>query len=268
MSGETPGAVAARLERRLLELGSRERAAGAKAYLKSPLEFVGVDTPTLRREVRRLLRERRDATKRELLALVRALWARPVFELRAFAIELLTARQEALTPVDLPLVERLLRESGTWALVDAIAPRVVGPLFERAPERVGPVLDRWAEDDDFWLRRAALLALLVPLRRGGGDWPRFVRYADGMLGEREFFLRKAIGWVLREVAKTRPERVVEFLSPRMARVSGLTLREATKHLSRRQRLALGSPRAATRRGASAGRLARRIQLREDPPRKR
>ena len=71
--------------------------------------------------------------------------------------------------------------------------------------------------------------------------------------------------VLREVAKTRPERVVEFLSPRLARVSGLTLREATKHLSRRHRLALGSPRAATRRGAS---VARRTKLREDPPRKR
>ena len=265
MKSETPGAIAARVERRLGELGSRERAAGSKAYLKSELEFTGNDLPTIRREARSLLRERRDASKRELLGIVRALWARPVFELRAFAIELLAARQEALKPTDVPLLERLLRDSGTWALVDAIAPRVVGPLFERHPERVGPVLDRWAEDDDFWLRRAALLALLVPLRRGGGDWRRFVRYADGMLGEREFFLRKAIGWVLREVAKTRPERVVEFLSPRLARVSGLTLREATKHLSRRQRLALGSPRAATRRGAS---VARRTKLREDPPRKR
>ena len=265
MKSETPGSIAARLEQRLYALGSRERAEGAKAYLKSELEFAGVDTPTLRREVRELLRARRELTKRELLALVRALWARPVFELRAFAVELLAAREDALTPAELPLLERLLRDSGTWALVDAIAPRIVGPLFERHRERVGPVLDRWAEDEDFWLRRAALLALLVPLRRGGGDWRRFVRYADDMLGEREYFLRKAIGWVLREVAKTHPERVVEFLSPRLARVSGLTFREATKHLSRRHRLALGSPRAAARRSAS---VARRTQLGEDPRRER
>jgi len=64
------------------------------------------------------------------------------------------------------------------------------------------VLDRCC-DDDFWLRRSAMLGLLRPLRAGGGDFERFARYADAMLEEKEFFVRKAIGWVLREVAKRR-----------------------------------------------------------------
>jgi len=92
------------------------------------------------------------------------------------------------------------------------------------------VLDRWATDENFWVRRAALLALLRPLRRGEGDFDRFARYADMMLAEREFFIRKAIGWVLREVSKKRPALLRELVASHGAQMSGLTRREATKYL--------------------------------------
>jgi 3-methyladenine DNA glycosylase AlkD len=91
------------------------------------------------------------------------------------------------------------------------------------------VLDRWATDDDFWIRRSALLAWLRPLR-AGVPLERFLSYADAMLGEKEFFIRKAIGWVLREVGKRRPEEVTAWLAPRTHRSSGVTMREATKYL--------------------------------------
>jgi hypothetical protein len=136
---------------------------------------------------------------------------------------------------DIGLIEDLLRESRGWALVDNLAASVAGDLVERFPRKLAPVLDRWAKDGDFWLRRSALLALLLPLRRGGGDFARFCRYADGMLAEKEFFIRKAIGWVLRETAKKTPERVVDWLLPRAARASGLTVREACKHLPARDK---------------------------------
>jgi alkylated DNA nucleotide flippase Atl1/3-methyladenine DNA glycosylase AlkD len=213
----------------LRPLGTPRRAVGAKAYLKSDLQFFGVDTPALRREARAWLRARRGTGRAALTRLVEALWRRPVHELRAFAIELLMARQALLDGADVELLESLLRRSATWAYVDPIAIQVVGPLAERHPE-LGAVLDRWSADPDFWLRRAALLALLRPLARGEGDWERFVRYADAMLGEREFFVRKAIGWVLREVAKRQPRRVAAFLSSRRDRIAGLTLREAVKYL--------------------------------------
>ena len=110
---------------------------------------------------------------------------------------------DRLQPADIVLVERLLREAHTWALVDELAAVVVGGLVEHHPE-LGAVLDRWAVDGDLWIRRSALLALLVPLRRGDGDFARFSRYADAMLGETEFFIRKAIGWVLRTSAGSAP----------------------------------------------------------------
>lgn len=152
-------------------------------------------------------------------------------------VELLACYGMRLEARDGALLERLLRESRTWALVDPLAISVAGPLSERHPEAVG-VLHRWAADGDFWLRRAALLSLLPELRRGAGDWDRFGGFADPMLDEREFFVRKAIGWVLRDTARRRPDLVYEWLLPRAHRASGVTLREAVKALSERQRAAV------------------------------
>ncbi|MGO8687073.1 MAG: DNA alkylation repair protein [Candidatus Dormibacteria bacterium] len=131
----------------------------------------------------------------------------------------------------------LLRESRTWALVDELAAVVVGGLVERHPE-LGSTLDRWAGDPDFWIRRSALLALLLPLRRGAGDFARFAAYAETMLDEREFFIRKAIGWVLRDTGRKRPGLVYEWLLPRAWRASSVTVREAVKPLSPEQRAAI------------------------------
>jgi 3-methyladenine DNA glycosylase AlkD len=150
------------------------------------------------------------------------------------AVELLDRFGSILTPADLRLVERLIRGSKTWALVDPLAINVAGGLVQRFPE-LGDELDRWTVDRDFWVRRSALLALLRPLRRGEGDFRRFAGYADRMLEEREFFIRKAIGWVLRETGKVRPRQVARWLRPRAAMASGVTVREAVKYLSRADR---------------------------------
>ena len=233
-----------------------ERAAGAKRYLKSELEFIGVATPAFRAAVRAALDAHGPVARGELRAAVKDLWGRPVFELRAAAVELLDRHAKTLEPPDLALIERMLREAGTWALVDWLATRVAGPLVERRPELVA-ALDRWAADPNLWIRRAALLTLLMPLRRGGGDFERFCRYADGMLEEREFFIRKAIGWVLREVAKRRPEVVESWLRPRLARASGLTVREAVRHLPAEVRAALVEQRTASRRPEPATASGRR-----------
>ena len=108
------------------------------------------------------------------------LWAQPVHECRMACVELLSAYGDRLDRTDAPLLEGFLRESRTWALVDGLAISVVGRLVERCPELKIRAGDRWATDGDFWLRRSALLALLVPLREGRGDFEQFGRYADSM----------------------------------------------------------------------------------------
>ncbi len=238
--------LAIRIETALWRLADPERARGAKAYLKSDLEFIGARAPDLRRAIKAELKATASLDRLVLLAAVEALWTRPVLELRGAAAEMLRLRGAMLEAPDLALVERLLRESRTWALVDSLSAHVAGALVERFPDLVRE-LDRWAIDEDFWVRRAAMLTLLLPLRRGGGDFERFARYADAMLEEKEFFIRKAIGWVLREVSKKRPELVTEWLRPRARRASGVTMREALRYLPSADRDALLAARGTVRR---------------------
>ena len=151
---------------------------------------------------------------------------------------MLTDRRALLQAADAQLIEKMLRTAGTWALVDGLAADVMGSLVERFGELTA-TLDRWAVDDNFWIRRSAMLSLLVPLRRGDPrHFDRFAGYADAMLGEREFFIRKAIGWVLRETAKRQPDLVADWLTPRAHLASGVTVREAVKWLPAAQRDAL------------------------------
>ncbi len=224
-----PDRAAGELEAELRSRGDPVRAVQEKRYLKSEREHFGVTVPGIRAAVVGWAQGHPGLARSDLLALVARLWNRPAHECRFAAVELLERFGPLLEPTDLSFLQQLIRGSGTWALVDGLAATVTGGLLERHPE-LAEALDAWADDPDFWVRRSALLALLGPLRRGEGDFERFGRYADGMLEEKEFFIRKAIGWVLRETGKKRPERVHAWLLPRAARASGLTVREAVKPL--------------------------------------
>jgi 3-methyladenine DNA glycosylase AlkD len=225
--------AAAEIEANLRAVGTPERAEGEKRYLNSELTHLGAIMPQIRREVRSFARAHDDLDHDELIALVEALWSARVHETRMAATMLLEAYPMLLGPRDLTLIERLIRESRTWALVDGLAASVTGPILVRRP-RSASRLDRWARDDDLWVRRSALLAMIEPLK-GGADFGRFADYADAMLDEKEFFIRKAIGWVLREAARTRPNEVYEWLAPRTDRASGVTVREAVKYLEPKRR---------------------------------
>ncbi len=222
-------ATADALEEELRAQGSPKRAAGEKRYLKSDLTFHGTTVWQIERSVRSFTVEQPVEDHDGLVAFVAELWRKPVHERRMAAVMLLERHRQLLGVGDLPLLERLIRESRTWAYVDVLAGDVVGPVSAGVPG-AGEVLDRWATDPDLWLRRAALLSQLRPLR-DGAPLDRFLRYADAMLEEREFFIRKAIGWVLRETGRRRPAEVAAWLAPRTHRASGVTIREAVKYLS-------------------------------------
>jgi len=221
-------AIAAEMERALEKRGTKERAVKEKAYLKSELEHFGCDSASVE-EIVKAARKDHALDHDVLIGLVRALWKKPIHELRASAVVLLVKEVKKLEPGDLPLLEKLVRESKTWAYVDALAANVIGPLVVRNPA-LNEELDRFAKDGDFWIRRTAMLALLRPLREGGGDFARFARYADAMIEEKEFFIRKAIGWILRDTSKKQPKLVIDFIAPRAHRASGVTIREAVKYL--------------------------------------
>jgi 3-methyladenine DNA glycosylase AlkD len=218
----------------LRSVAGPDRAEQEKRYLKSDLQFLGASFWETQRVVKAFVGGASPLDHDGLVALVETLWQAPIHERRAAAVVLLELHPKLLSPADLPLVERLLRESRTWALVDGLAANVIGGILAGAPAEVTPVLDRWSTDPDFWIRRSSLLAELRPLR-DGANLARFLRRADAMLDEKEFFIRKAIGWVLRDVGKRRPAEVVVWIAPRTHRASGVTMREVVKYLPAKDR---------------------------------
>ncbi|MCJ7509410.1 MAG: DNA alkylation repair protein [Dehalococcoidia bacterium] len=229
-----------RFRQQFQELADPERAAQEKRYLKSPFKFYGVSVPKIRAVARQFKRENKGISKQALWDLCQALWQGESHEERALAMLLLEEYRTLLDYSDMPSLERMLRESINWDQVDQISVHLVGAVL-RKDQRALEYLKGWSRDPNFWIRRAALLSQLLLFRAGKGDRGLFYSFADGMMEEKEFFIRKAIGWVLREMSRVEPEEVFRFVADNRTRMSGVTLREATRrlpqHLAFRQRLA-------------------------------
>ncbi len=217
------------LERALAEVGDPTRAAQEKAYMKSAMAFHGVPAQGLKEIGAAWLKAHPRLTVGDLRALVDAAYDSSWFDLRSLALVLLLKKQRLLTLDDAPWMEALVRRSACWAHVDAIATHPAGDVLRSFPA-MDAHLRRWAVDPDFWVRRLALLADLGELRAGRGDFARFEDLSVPMLGEKEFFIRKAIGWVLRDTSRKRPELVQAYVARHGDQMSGLTRREATRRL--------------------------------------
>lgn len=224
-----PEAAALEIVESLRPLGTSGRAEHEKRYLRSDLEFFGVTVPDTRRVVSTAFRRHPGLGREAVVAWATALWREPVHERRMAAVELLRLAVKQLSARDLDVVETLIRESRTWALVDALATGVAGVIAIQDPSSWSRI-DAWAADDDFWVRRSAMLALLPRIRGGQPDLERFDRYAKAMLDEEEFFIRKAIGWVLREISKRDPGWAAGWTAAHMRQISGVTFREAIRRL--------------------------------------
>ncbi|MGW8557308.1 DNA alkylation repair protein [Streptomyces tubercidicus] len=230
------GSPAESLRAALNALADPVRADQQRAYLHSELHHLGLRVPDLRHCVTQTRRALGPRPGYDVLALARDLWsaqeshAEPVYDYRRAAVEILVQYAGALDAAGLKDVEALLRQCRTWALVDPLAVHCVGAVALRDPA-AGKVLDRWITDPDFWLRRSALLALLPAIRTGRPDNQRLTRYADTLVDEREFFLRKALGWVLRETSLRDPQLVLDWLDRHGSRVAALTRREALRRLT-------------------------------------
>ena len=228
-----PAVAAARLTDELRSLGTPERAVSERAYLKSDYVHLGVAVPAVRGVARSFLRS--DAGRGhgqhghdDLVALVDELWDSDVYERRLLGVELINGAPARWAAADLVWIEGLLRRCHTWALVDGLAAIAVGRIVAADPAGL-EVLDRWVGDPDMWVRRSAVLGLR-DLNRGALELDRFERYADVLLGEREFFIRKVLGWVARETGRSQPEFVSTWVRANLHRMNGVTIREAVKHL--------------------------------------
>ena len=219
------------------------RAVSEQAYLKHSFdEHLGVSVPVTRRIVADW---RRDAglDPDDALAVARELWRSPVFDDRRAAAEIWVAEAPRLGPEHLDELAVMVAGGRTWALVDPLAHVAAGVVLTAHPHSVG-VADTWSTDASFWVRRLSVLCLSRPVRAGAVPFATFDRVADRLVDEREFFVAKAIGWVLRDIGRHDPASVAGWCTPRMARMSGVTWREARKVLAPEEVAALEVRRAA------------------------
>lgn len=202
-----------------------ERAVPMAAYMRDQFPFLGLPSPTVKRLSREIMAGVDRPDERDLRAVSTICWRMAEREYQYFACGLLRRHVAVCGPGFLTVARHLVTTKPWWDTVDALAAHTVGPLVARHPE-LRTTMDEWAVDADLWLVRTAILHQLT--YKEATDGPRLFRYCREQAGHPDFFVRKAIGWALREYARTRPDEVRAFVEA--TELSGLSAREATKHL--------------------------------------
>ncbi len=220
----------------LAAAGDPDRAVQQQAYMKSDLPYRGLTSPQLKAVLRPLLAEHRFTEREDWEAAVRELWDGATHREEWYAaIALLRhpAYRPWVDPRLLPLLEHLLRTGAWWDVVDEVSAHLVGQVLLEHRSDVTGVMDDWSVDADMWVRRSAMLSQLRHKQQTDTNLLRRVLDAnlDDTTYGHEFFIRKALGWALREHAKTDPAWVRDYLRTHADRLSGLSRREASKHLA-------------------------------------
>ncbi len=227
---ETTAAIANMVEFLREELGAAARPAKAvqmQAYLKSSQPMLGVMKPARAKIFRQFCAIYPLENFQQYQALIRELWAGNYREELHMALDVALHFREFRSDVAMPLYEELLRSASNWDLVDVIAVHLVGRLVRDNRSHEALLLS-WRDDPNFWLRRASLLAHLK--HKEQTNLPLLAATIECLMHEKEFFIRKAIGWVLREYGRIDREWVWNFVAQRREALSGLSRREALKHI--------------------------------------
>jgi 3-methyladenine DNA glycosylase AlkD len=238
MDPTTPGADRALIQavrRQLRAHGNPDKAQGTQAYMKSAMPYHGVQTPALRRICGEVFEAHPLGSFAAWQATVLALWREASHrEERYVAISLIGDRRyrQHRTSMDaLPTYRQLIVDGAWWDLVDPLATRTVAELLACHRGQMTTTLLAWSRTPDRWLRRTAIICQVKA--KAATDLELLYACIEPNLGERDFFIRKAIGWALRAYARTDPDEVARYVAANRERLAPLSRREALKHLGGR-----------------------------------
>jgi 3-methyladenine DNA glycosylase AlkD len=215
-----------KLEARLRPEGIAGEAEAMSAYMKDHFPFLGIKTPKRTALTRDFIKANGLPSREELSQVVRELWALPEREFAYSAMFLMERMRKQLVADDLALIEELIVTKPWWDTVDLLASHLVGHLLALHPELIEAQTDQWMQSGDLWLQRTCLLFQLG--YKAKTDEPLLFSFIKRLKDSKEFFIRKAIGWALREYGKTNPESVRQFVA--QTELSPLSAREALKHI--------------------------------------
>ncbi|MBS0603827.1 MAG: DNA alkylation repair protein [Verrucomicrobia bacterium] len=197
------------------------------AYMKAHFPFLGLQKPLRAKLQKTLFIEFPLRSEEELQDVLLKLWEFPEREFQYAALDLGKKYSRLITPKSFSIIELLVRTRSWWDTVDDLAANILGSLLLRHPD-LRCKMEDWIDDPYLWIRRSALLYQLK--YKAETDVEELLRFCQKRMEEKDFFIRKAIGWVLREYAKTDPSCVKKFIVEQESRLSALSIREASKHL--------------------------------------
>ena len=221
---QTPARDLAAYQQQLNRAADPIRAAGMSAYMRHQFSFIGIPTPVRRKLIQAIeISAAQQYSESDLLKLAQALWQQAEREYHYCAIELLIRGQAKLSLAALPVIEQLICTQSWWDSVDTLASKVVGELARHQPELLAQ-LDQWPTSPNLWLRRTAILYQLN--WKTNTDTDRLFHACRVNAADADFFIRKAIGWALRQYARTDLLAVQQFVA--QTALSPLSRREALK----------------------------------------
>ena len=230
--------LATRIRGELAAAANPLKAPDMQAYMKSTMPYRGVQMPQLRAITRQAFVDHPLATRQAWQSAVLELWRGAKFrEERYAAVELISFKRytEFRTPEVMPMLEEMVVTGAWWDHVDELA-HIIGDLLLAYPKQIRPLMRAWSTDENLWKRRVSIICQ-VGLKRDT-DLKLLYSNIKPNLADRDFFIRKAIGWSLRQYAWTDPDEIARYVREHEARLSGLSRREALKNIGDGSKLAL------------------------------
>lgn len=203
-----------------------DKAEPMAAYMKGQFVYLGVAAGDRRGVSKAITKWAKSADPDALLTYVAALWHEPEREFHYIGMDAIRAGAKHLRSTDLPAVRDLITRTPWWDTVDSLAVHTVGTMVSNHAELVLE-MDDWIESEDIWIARTAILHQLMYKERT--DVNRLFTYCEMRMDHADFFVRKAIGWALRQYARTDADGVLAFVKTHENELSGLSKREALKH---------------------------------------
>ena len=219
------------VRRALEQAADPAKAPQMQAYMKSTMPYRGVSSPVLRQLCREAFTAHPLPTVGQWQRVVLELWRDAAFREERYVAVLLTESRlyrEFLTFDSVPMLEELIVTGAWWDFVDTIAGHSLGAILRAEPRRMKPLMRRWSKDTDMWKRRASILCQLG--FKHDTDLKLLYDCIEPNLTHKDFFIRKAIGWSLRQYAWTDPKEVRRYVKANTDRLSGLSVREAMKNI--------------------------------------
>ncbi len=199
-----------------------------KAYLKYNFDLYGVRAPQRKVFFKSLWSNHKNEIKIIWSELTQWLWSQDMRDYHYIAMDIIGKIEKSLILKDLDIIESFIINHSWWDSVDFLASHGIGQVLKGDTELQMKVADRYMKGDNMWLQRTAIIFQLFYKEETNQDL--LFAMIDETIGSTEFFINKATGWALRQYAKTNPDAVRQYVDFKRPKLSGLTLREATKYL--------------------------------------